>query len=91
MLRIPTLITTLVAKQVEDLPVVNIGGKRNIGQWLQFLPGVNNPSTWGARVNGANAGNSEIFLDGAPASQGNVRGGIQETGPTLRRSVNSVS
>lgn len=79
----PTLTTTLVAKQVEDLPVVNIGGKRNIGQWLQFLPGVNSASTWGARVNGANAGNSEIFLDGAPASQGNVRGGVQETGPDV--------
>ena len=79
----PTLITTLVAKQVEDLPVVNIGGKRNIGQWLQFLPGVNAASTWGARVNGANAGNSEIFLDGAPASQGNVRGAVQETGPDV--------
>ncbi len=79
----PTLSATLTAKQVADLPVINIGAKRNIGQWLQFLPGVNNASSWGARVNGANAGNSEIFLDGAPASQGNVRGGIQETGPDV--------
>ena len=79
----PTLTTALTAQQVNDLPVINIGAKRNIGQWLQFVPGVNRASTWGARVNGANGGNSEVFLDGAPASQGNVRGSIQETGPDV--------
>ncbi len=47
------------------------------------MPGVNNSTTWGARVNGANGGNTEVFLDGAPASQGNVRGGFQETGPDV--------
>lgn len=30
-------------------------------------------------------GNSEVFLDGAPASQGNVRGGIQENGPAIEQ------
>ena len=79
----PAITTTLSAQQVNDLPVINIGAKRNIGQWLQFVPGVNRTSTWGARVNGANGGNSEVFLDGAPASQGNVRGSIQETGPDV--------
>jgi hypothetical protein len=78
-----TITSTLTNEQVEDLPVINIGAKRNIGQWLQFLPGVDNSTTWGARVNGANGGNSEVFLDGAPASQGNVRGGFQETGPDV--------
>ncbi len=78
-----TITSALTNQQVEDLPVINIGAKRNIGQWLQFLPGVNSASTWGARVNGANGGNSEVFLDGAPASQGNVRGGFQETGPDV--------
>ncbi len=78
-----TITSALTKQEVQDLPVVNIGMKRNIGQWLQFLPGVNNASTWGARVNGANGGNSEIFMDGAPASQGNVRGGFQETGPDV--------
>jgi hypothetical protein len=78
-----TITATLTNQQVEDLPVINIGAKRNIGQWLQFMPGVNNSTTWGARVNGANGGNTEVFLDGAPASQGNVRGGFQETGPDV--------
>ena len=79
----PTITSALTTKQVNDLPVINIGAKRNIGQFLQFLPGANNATTWGARVNGSNGGNSEIFLDGAPASQGNVRGGVQETGPDV--------
>ncbi len=79
----PTITSALTTKQVNDLPVINLGAKRNIGQFLQFLPGVNSSTTWGARVNGANGGNSEIFLDGAPSSQGNVRGGFQETGPDV--------
>jgi hypothetical protein len=79
----PTITSALTNKQVNDLPVINLGAKRNIGQFLQFLPGVNSASTWGARVNGSNGGNSEIFLDGAPSSQGNVRGGFQETGPDV--------
>jgi hypothetical protein len=78
-----TITATLTNQQVEDLPVINLGAKRNIGQWLQFMPGVNSSTTWGARVNGANGGNTEVFLDGAPASQGNVRGGFQETGPDV--------
>ncbi len=79
----PTITSALTTKQVNDLPVINLGAKRNIGQFLQFLPGVNSSSTWGARVNGANGGNTEVFLDGAPSSQGNVRGGFQETGPDV--------
>lgn len=86
----PALISTLTVDQVTNLPIVNIGAKRNVGQFLQFLPGVNNASTWGARVNGANGGNTEVFLDGAPASQGNVRGGFQETGPDVE-TVQEVS
>ena len=50
-----------------------------------FLPGRDHLLHWGARVNGSNPGNSEVFLDGAPASQGNVRGGIQENGPAVEQ------
>jgi hypothetical protein len=65
--------------------MITVGQKRNITAYLQFLPGVTSSSTWGARVNGSNPGNSEVFLDGAPASQGNVRGGIQENGPAIEQ------
>src|SRR5580658_5986187 len=75
----------LTTKQIDDLPLITIGRKLDITSYLQFLPGVTTASTWGARVNGSNPGNSEIFLDGAPASQNNVRGGIQENGPAVEQ------
>jgi hypothetical protein len=79
----PTQGTQLTAKQIHDSPLLVSGRKRDITGFLQFLPGVTTASTWGARVNGSNPGNSEVFLDGAPASQGNARGGIQENGPAV--------
>jgi hypothetical protein len=80
-----TVTAQLTTKQIQDLPMITVGRKRDITAYLAFLPGVTTASTWGARVNGSNAGNSEVFLDGAPASQGNVRGGIQENGPAVEQ------
>ena len=79
----PTQSTSLTGSQLVELPMIAIGGKRDIASYLAFMPGVSNESTWGPRVNGASAGNSEVFLDGAPASQGNARGTIKETGPAI--------
>ncbi len=81
----PTLGTQLTTKQIHDSPLLVTGRKRDITAFLQYLPGVTTASTWGARVNGSNPGNSEVFLDGAPASQGNARGGIQENGPAVEQ------
>ncbi len=80
-----TLGTQLTAQQIHDSPVIVIGRKRDITSYLQFLPGVTTASTWAARVNGSNPGNSEVFLDGAPASQNNARGAIQENGPAVEQ------
>lgn len=80
-----TVATALTTKQINDLPLITIGRKMDITSYLQYLPGVTTASTWGARVNGSNPGNSEVFLDGAPASQNNVRGGIQENGPAVEQ------
>ncbi len=80
-----TVTTPLTTKQINDLPLITIGRKMDITSYLQYLPGVTTASTWGARVNGSNPGNSEIFLDGAPASQNNVRGGVQENGPAVEQ------
>src|SRR5580704_14639876 len=80
-----TVAASLTTKQIDDLPLITIGRKLDITSYLQYLPGVTTASTWGARVNGSNPGNSEIFLDGAPASQNNVRGGIQENGPAVEQ------
>ncbi len=80
-----TVAAQLTTKQIDDLPLITIGRKQDITSYLQYLPGVTTASTWGARVNGSNPGNSEVFLDGAPASQGNVRGGVQENGPAVEQ------
>ena len=80
-----TITAQLTTKQIQELPLITVGRKRDITAYLQFLPGVTAASTWGARVNGSSPGNSEVFLDGAPASQGNVRGGIQENGPAVEQ------
>ena len=80
-----TMTSQLTTKQIQEMPLITIGRKRDITAYLQYLPGVTTASTWGARVNGSNPGNSEVFLDGAPASQGNVRGGIQENGPAVEQ------
>ncbi len=80
-----TITAQLTTKQIQELPLITVGRKRDITSYLAFLPGVTTNSTWGARVNGSNPGNSEVFLDGAPASQGNVRGGIQENGPAVEQ------
>jgi hypothetical protein len=80
-----TVAAPLTTKEIDDLPLITIGRKRDITSYLQYLPGVTTSSTWGARVNGSNPGNSEIFLDGAPASLNNVRGGIQENGPAVEQ------
>ena len=79
----PTLMAQLSAKQIHDSPLITVGRKRDITSFLQLLPGVMTASTWSARVNGSNPGNTEVFLDGAPASQGNARGAIQENGPAV--------
>ncbi len=80
-----TITAQITTKQIQDLPLITVGRKRDITSYLMYLPGVTTASTWGARVNGSNPGNSEVFLDGAPASQGNVRGGIQENGPAVEQ------
>jgi hypothetical protein len=80
-----TITAQMTTKQIQELPLIVVGRKRDITSYLSFLPGVTTSSTWGARVNGSNPGNSEVFLDGAPASQGNVRGGIQENGPAVEQ------
>lgn len=79
----PTLTAQLTTRQIHDSPLITVGRKRDITSFLQLLPGVTTASTWSPRVNGSNPGNTEVFLDGAPASQGNARGAIQENGPAV--------
>jgi len=62
----------------EELPLINTGTKRDITAFTQNLPGANNTT-----MNGAMAGQTEIFIDGAPANERLVNGGVGEVGPYI--------
>src|SRR5205085_2084709 len=63
---------------VGELPLINTGTKRDITAFIQNLPGAN-----GTAMNGAVGGNTEVFIDGAPASARLLRGSISEVGPYI--------
>src|SRR5260370_9862099 len=89
----PTITAQLTTKQIHDLPIITVGRKRDITQYLLFLPGVENAINQGAggsltqtaKVNGSQMGNTELFLDGAPASLVHMQGGVQENGPAVEQ------
>ncbi|PYS13571.1 MAG: hypothetical protein DMG15_10755, partial [Acidobacteria bacterium] len=62
----------------QELPLINTGTKRDITAFIQNLPGAN-----GNTMNGAVNGSTEVFIDGAPANERLVNGGIAEVGPYI--------
>ena len=83
---------SLASKYINELPMLNFAEKGNITDNLRFLPGntssngqltSNEPAeSWSGRVNSALQGATEVFVDGAPASEwGTRRGAILENGP----------
>ena len=49
--------TTLTTKLIDDLPLISIGQKRNITDYLRFMPGTTTGTdTWNARVYGSRMG-----------------------------------
>ena len=88
----PTVSASLTNKTVTELPDISVGTKRDIANYLQYFPGYDRTAAsnssggdYGPRVNGANGGDSEIFLDGAPASQMNDRGTALQNGPAIEQ------
>jgi hypothetical protein len=77
--------TGLNTEQLHELPYVLAGTKRSITAFLQNLPGSNGGGTFNARANGAQAGNTEVFLDGARASEQISRGALEENGPMVEQ------
>ena len=82
--------TGLKAEFVHDLPVTLFAERRSVTQYLYFVPGLtggltsNNDTMWTAKMNGSMQGQTEVFIDGARATeQGIQRGAIEETGPTV--------
>jgi hypothetical protein len=77
--------TALNQKLVEDLPVIVVGTKRDITSLLQNLPGYTGGSTFSPRANGANVGETEVFVDGGRAAQLINRGAFAEVGPAIEQ------
>ncbi|MEP6960537.1 MAG: carboxypeptidase regulatory-like domain-containing protein, partial [Acidobacteriota bacterium] len=76
--------------QIQNLPVIVIGTKRDVTGFLNYLPGTTNANTFTPSVNAAPVGKTETFLDGAPASQRILTGAFSENGPMMEQ-VGEVS
>jgi len=79
----PTLATGITTKYIGELPLIQIGSRRDITAFLRYLPGLASES--GQRLDGANAKAAEVFIDGAPASYGNSRGQMDVNGPAIEQ------
>jgi hypothetical protein len=77
--------TTLDEKLVEDLPVIVVGTKRDITALLENLPGYTGGGTFSPRANGAQVGDTEVFVDGGRAAQLINRGAFAEVGPAIEQ------
>jgi hypothetical protein len=86
--------SNLTNKFIDDMPMIIFAQKRNITDFLRYLPGNTSSSgslgsgeaaeSWSGRVNSAVQGATEIFIDGAPSSEwGTRRGAVLENGPVV--------
>lgn len=84
----------LTEKFINDLPMIVLVQKRNITDFLRYLPGNTSSNgslssgeaaeSWSGRVNSAVQGATEIFIDGAPSSEwATRRGSVLENGPVV--------
>ncbi|MEO8097902.1 MAG: carboxypeptidase regulatory-like domain-containing protein, partial [Acidobacteriota bacterium] len=76
--------------QIQNLPVIVVGTKRDVTAFINNLPGTSNSNTFTPSVNGAPTGKTETFVDGAPASQRIMVGAFSENGPMIEQ-VGEVS
>lgn len=77
--------TALPEKLITDLPVIVGSNKRDITGFLVNLPGFTSGTTFNPRANGANAGDTEVFVDGGRGGQMISRGSLAENGPVLEQ------
>jgi Carboxypeptidase regulatory-like domain len=77
--------SSLSQKLVTELPTIVSGTKRDITSLLQNLPGYTGGGTFTPRANGANAGDTEVFIDGGRSGQLIQRGALTEVGPSLEQ------
>ena len=75
----------LTTQQVEQLPLILANEKRSITQYYVNLPGSDGGGTFNARMNGAQSGQTEVFIDGGASSEQISRGSIEENGPAIEQ------
>jgi Carboxypeptidase regulatory-like domain len=87
-----TVSSSIGTKQLGELPFISFGEHSNITSYLQYLPGSEStPALTGAPtgaavspiMNGSQASATEVFVDGAPASDGVFQGSLWENGATV--------
>jgi hypothetical protein len=96
-----TFTESITTKFMNELPLISFGQKADITAFLQYLPGAE--TTGGLNgspvdsispvVDGSQASTNEVFVDGAPASDGVFRGSIWENGGAIQHygEFNAVS
>ena len=70
---------------VRELPVIVAANKRDITGLPGEPPGFTGGTTFNPRANGANVGDTEVFVDGGRGSQMISRGSLAENGPSLEQ------
>lgn len=75
--------SSLSTKFIDELPLLSFGKKADISNYLQYLPGseaTSMGSSIAPVINGSQTFAAEVFLDGAPASDGVFRGSMVGNG-----------
>jgi len=71
---------------IEEMPVIVAGTQRAITDYLSQLPGYTGGGSFLPSANGSSTGDTEVFIDGGPASEwGIARGGIGEVSPSIEQ------
>jgi hypothetical protein len=74
------------SETVEKLPLIVSIYQRSITDMLRNLPGFTSGDSFVPRASGGAAGDTEVFLDGGPASEwGIARGGYSEISPLIEQ------
>jgi hypothetical protein len=78
--------TGIEANLIEEMPLIVSGTQRAITDYLQQLPGYTGGGSFLPAANGSSTGDTEVFIDGGPASEwGIARGGIGEVSPMVEQ------
>lgn len=78
--------TGLSSKTIQELPLIVSIYQRSITDLLPNLPGFTSGDSFVPRASGGASGDTEVFLDGGPASEwGIARGGFSEISPLIEQ------